>query len=177
VRAIVLPWGVIDLTDTGMTLKVLQFLALVLTALALVPAGAHFFELPNKIGLPQDQYFIVQGIYRGWALFGFVLFPALAAALALTIAQRHRHAAYRLALAAFLCIAANVAIFFAFTYPTNVATSNWTVVPANWQELRTRWEVSHAVNAVFMFAALCLLHLSTLSTSAGEARGHAPTRP
>jgi hypothetical protein len=40
----------------------------VLTALALVPAGAHLFELPNKIGLSQDRYFIVQSIYRGWAL-------------------------------------------------------------------------------------------------------------
>ena len=36
----------------------------ILTALALVPAGAHLFELPNKIGLAQDQYFIVQSIYR-----------------------------------------------------------------------------------------------------------------
>jgi hypothetical protein len=35
-------------------------LALVLTALALVPAGAHLFALPNKIGLAQEQYFIVQ---------------------------------------------------------------------------------------------------------------------
>ena len=52
-----------------------------LTALALVPAGAHLFELPNKIGLDQEPYFIVQGIYRGWALFGIVLFGALAANL------------------------------------------------------------------------------------------------
>jgi hypothetical protein len=39
-----------------------------LTALAVVPAGAHFFELPNKIRLSQEQYFTEQGIYRGWAL-------------------------------------------------------------------------------------------------------------
>jgi hypothetical protein len=147
-----------------MTLKVLQFLALVLTALALIPAGAHFFELPNKIGLPQDQYFIVQNIYRGWALFGLVLFPALGAALALTIALRHHRAAYWLALAGFLCIAATLVIFFTWTYPANVATSNWTVVPANWETLRTRWEYAHAANAVLTFIALCLLTLSLLAT-------------
>jgi hypothetical protein len=147
-----------------MTLKVLQFLALVLTALALIPAGAHFFELPNKIGLPQDQYFIVQNIYRGWALFGLVLFPALGAALALTIALRHHRAAYWLALAGFLCIAATLVIFFTWTYPANVATSNWTVVPANWEALRTRWEYAHAANAVLTFIALCLLTLSLLAT-------------
>jgi len=31
-----------------MELRVVQFLAAVLTALAIVPAGAHLFELPNK---------------------------------------------------------------------------------------------------------------------------------
>jgi hypothetical protein len=36
-----------------MGLKVTQFLALLLTALALVPTGAHLFELPNKIGLSE----------------------------------------------------------------------------------------------------------------------------
>jgi hypothetical protein len=59
-----------------MALKVVQFFAVILTALALVPAGAHFFELPNKIELAQDHYFIVQNIYRGWALFGIVVVPA-----------------------------------------------------------------------------------------------------
>ena len=66
-----------------MGLRSVQFLAVILTALALVPAGAHLFELPNKIGLEQESYFIVQNIYRGWALFGIVLFGALAANLAL----------------------------------------------------------------------------------------------
>ena len=37
-----------------MRLKIVQAIAVVLTGLALVPAGAHLFELPNKIGLPQD---------------------------------------------------------------------------------------------------------------------------
>lgn len=147
-----------------MTLKALQFLALVLTALALVPAGAHLFELPNKIGLAQDQYFIVQGIYRGWALFAFVLFPALGATLAVTIALRHHGSAHWLALAGFLCIAATLVIFFIWTYPANIATNNWTIVPANWQALRLRWEYAHAVNAVLTFIALCLLTLSTLTT-------------
>jgi len=38
-----------------MNLRVVQFLAVVLTALAFVPPGAHLFELPNKSGLPQDS--------------------------------------------------------------------------------------------------------------------------
>lgn len=48
-------------------MRVAQFFALVLTAPAMVPAGAHLFALPNKIGLNEASYFIAQGLYRGWA--------------------------------------------------------------------------------------------------------------
>jgi hypothetical protein len=144
--------------------RVAQFLAIVFTALALVPAGAHLFELPNKIGLAEDAYFVVQNIYRGWALFGIVLFGALAANLALAIMVRRQRAPFWLALAGFLLVAATLAIFFTWTYPANQATSNWTVVPANWQELRTQWEYAHAANAVLTFLALCSVTLSALLT-------------
>jgi hypothetical protein len=147
-----------------MGLRTAQFLAIVLTALALVPAGAHFFELPNKIGLAQDAYFVVQSIYRGWALFGIVLFGALAANLALTLMVRRRRGAFWLALAAFLLVAATLVVFFTWTYPANQATNNWTQVPANWEELRLQWEYAHAANAVLTFIALCAVTLSTLLT-------------
>ena len=107
-----------------MSLRIAQFLAIVLTALALVPAGAHFFELANKIGLAQEPYFVVQSIYRGWALFGIVLFGALAANLALSLMVRRRRAAFWLALLAFLLMAATLVVFFTWTYPANQATSN-----------------------------------------------------
>jgi hypothetical protein len=144
--------------------RVAQFLAVMLTALALVPAGAHLFELPNKIGLAEDAYFVVQSIYRGWALFGIVLFGALAANLALAIMVRRQRAPFWLALAAFLLVAATLVIFFTWTYPANQATSDWTVVPANWQELRVQWEYAHAANAALTFLALCALTWSVLLT-------------
>jgi hypothetical protein len=147
-----------------MGLRTAQFLAIVLTALALVPAGAHLAELPNKIGLDQEAYFIVQSIYRGWALFGIALFGALAANLAAAIVARRQRAPFWLALSAFLLVAATLVIFFTWTYPTNQATSNWTVVPQNWQELRRQWEYAHATNAVLTFLALCAITLSVLLT-------------
>ena len=147
-----------------MSLRIVQFLAVVLTALSLVPAGAHLFELPNKIGLAQDEYFIVQSIYRGWALFGIVLFGALAANLALAIMVRRQRTSFWPAFVAFLLVAATLVIFFTWTYPANQATSNWTVAPANWQELRMQWEYAHATNAVLTFLALCALTWSVLLT-------------
>src|SRR6266550_2992731 len=38
-------------------------------------------------------------------------------------------------------------VFLVFTFPANRQTANWTVLPENWQELRRRWEYSHAVGA------------------------------
>jgi hypothetical protein len=135
----------------------LRFAAVILVALCLVPAGTHFFEMPNKMGLSQDSYFTVQAIYRGWSLFGFALFGALGATLALTAASWWHDRPFALPLFAFACIAATLAIFFAFTYPANIATANWTEQPENWQALRTQWEYAHASNAVITFAALCAL--------------------
>ncbi|MGH6916215.1 MAG: DUF1772 domain-containing protein [Geminicoccaceae bacterium] len=146
-----------------MAVRVLQFCAIVLTALALVPAGAHFFELPNKIGLDQQAYFTVQGIYRGWALFGFALFGALFANLALTLLLALGRRPYVLPLLAFLLVGATLAIFFIWTYPANQATSNWTLPTANWATLRMHWEYAHAVNAVLTFIALCLLTWSAVT--------------
>jgi hypothetical protein len=143
-------------------LRLTQFFAIVLTALALVPAGAHLAELPNKIGLDQEAYFIVQNIYRGWALFGIVLFGALAANLVLAIMVHRQRTPFWLALAGFLLVAATLIIFFIWTYPANQATSNWTVVPADWQQLRTIWEYAHATNAVLTFLALCAVTWSVL---------------
>jgi hypothetical protein len=41
-----------------------RFLALLFVALALAPSAAHLLELPNKIDLAREQYFVVQQIYR-----------------------------------------------------------------------------------------------------------------
>ena len=127
-----------------MPLKVVQFIAVVFTALALVPSGAHFFALPNKIGLAQDQYFIVQSIHRGWSLFGIALFGALIANFALALMLRGRGMPFAFALSAFFCIALTLVVFFIWTYAANQATDNWTTMPANWEQLRRQWEYSHA---------------------------------
>jgi hypothetical protein len=143
-------------------LKIVQFLALAFTALALVPSGAHLFEFPGKSSLGAEQYFIVQSIYRGWDLFGIALFGALIANLALALLLRGRGAAFALALFGFFSIALTLVIFFIWTYPANQATNNWTMIPNDWQQLRRQWEYSHAANAVITFAAFCSVALSSL---------------
>jgi hypothetical protein len=145
-------------------MKCLQFLALVLTALALVPTGAHLLELPNKIELSEGDYFAVQSIYRGWAMLGIVIIGAVLANLVLAIFLRGQGLAFACAVIAFLCVAVTLVIFFAFAFPANQATSNWTEVPANWQHVRWKWEASHAANGALTFIGFCALAMSVLLT-------------
>src|SRR5436190_13214874 len=92
-----------------MALRLIQFLAIILTALALVPSGAHLAALPNKMAMAQETYFIAQQIYAGWALFGIVLFGALAANLAHALLLLKLGRLFGCALASFLLIAVNLA--------------------------------------------------------------------
>lgn len=155
-----------------MLLKCVQLLALATTALALVPAGAHLFALPNKLDLGQEAYFAVQGIYRGWALFGIVLLAALASNLALAVLTRRRARTFALAAGACLAILAILAIFFVWVFPANQATANWTAVPAGWQALRAQWEYGHAVNAILTFLAFCAVALAVVLDAPPGRRVH-----
>jgi predicted small integral membrane protein len=145
-----------------MTPRVPQFIAIILTALALVPAGAHVLELPNKIGLGRDDYMVVQQIYRGWAFAGIILIGALISNGFVAVLMRHRKAPAMCAAAAALLIGTGLAIFFTWTFPANQATANWTVAPADWSVLRRQWESAHAANAAATFLALCCAVLAAL---------------
>lgn len=147
-----------------MALRIIQFFAIVLTALALVPAGAHLFELTNKINLTAEQYFVVQGIYRGWNLFAFVLIPAVIVNFLLALMLRARPFASAMAFLAGACMVATLAIFFIWVEPANRATDYWMTIPANWQSLRQQWEYGHAANAVVTFVAFCSVTLATLAS-------------
>jgi Domain of unknown function (DUF1772) len=140
----------------------LYFLSLLFSGLALVPAMAHLLELPHKIRLSPEDYLTVQQIYRGWALLGAVVIVALLSTAALTVTIRRERAAFVFALLGCLCIALTQVVFWAYTFPVNRATRDWTVLPDDWAGLRRRWEYSHAASAVLNLIALASLILSVL---------------
>lgn len=146
-----------------MAVKIFQFLSIVLAALCLVPSGAHLLELPNKIGLETETYRTVRQLYQGWALSGIVLVGAIASTALLAYLSQPQGAPALLALAAFAFLVATLVSFFVFILPVNQATENWTVLPANWTELRPRWEYAHAANAGLNFFALVCVVLSALT--------------
>lgn len=143
-------------------MTLLKLLTVLLTALAFAPGAAHLFELPAKIGMDREAYFTVQRIYAGWALFGVALFGALLANLALFFlaSRAGEPVSGRWGLAAAGLIALSLAVFFIRVFPTNQASSNWTMAPENWDALRRQWEYGHAANAVILFAALAAATLA-----------------
>ncbi|MGE0232654.1 MAG: hypothetical protein AB7S46_12805, partial [Flavobacteriaceae bacterium] len=76
------------------------FVALLSAALAMGGALAHLLELPNKIGLAREEYFIVQKAYRGWNLLAFLLLVELASMVALAVLSRHAPLVRRFAIGA-----------------------------------------------------------------------------
>lgn len=152
-----------DIESSAQTARnVAFFIALMATAVALGGALAHALELPNKIGLPREHYLIVQRIYDGWNQLAYVLAMQLAALLTLIwLYWRDTRVARFVVLALVALIAAQI-VFWMFTYPANVATGQWTVLPENWQQLRTQWEYSHLAGALFQILAMAALIIAVL---------------
>jgi len=140
-----------------------RLLAVISVAFCLIPAGAHFFELANKMSLSTADYMTTQKIYAGWSFFGIAIIAAIIFTLTYTLMVRAKRTAFLLSLTALLCLGATQMIFWRFTYPMNVATNNWTITPQDFEAVRRQWEYSHAVNAVLTFVALVAITFSTLT--------------
>jgi hypothetical protein len=138
------------------------FVALLSTTLALGGALAHLFELPNKLPLPLDRYFIVQQIYRGWWQFAYVVVIQLLSIVGVIALSGGEPRVRRPAVVALLCLLAAQAVFWIWTQPANAATDNWTIRPANADALRHQWEYSHAAGAIFQLLAICSLFVAAL---------------
>lgn len=143
--------------------RLLQFSAVVLTGLALVPAGAHFLAMPHKMALAMDQYFLVQTIHRGWAMSGVVLVGAILANGTLAAGLLRARRPFGLTLASAALLAVTLALSFALIQPADAVTDNWTAIPPNWVELRAHWEYGHALNAVLTFLAFCATTLGAVT--------------
>ena len=141
----------------------LRVFALALMALILIPSGAHLFELAAKIGLDRESYFTVQGVYAGWSLFSVPIIAAILVNMLLYFMERRDHpATAHWALIGAALTVMSLGIFFAWVFPANQATANWTIRPDEWEVLRRNWEYGHAANAIlvgcaFLSTALALV--------------------
>src|SRR6516162_10514942 len=146
----------------SMAFESVRLLAVISVALCLIPAGAHFFELANKMSLSTADYMTTQKIYAGWTSYGVAIIAAIVFTLTHTLMVRAKRTAFLLSLTALLCLGATQVIFWTFTYPMNVATNNWTITSQDFEAAQQQWEYSHAVNAVLTFVAFVTITLSAL---------------
>ena len=131
---------------------------------------AHLYELPHKIHLSSEDYLTVQQIYRGWALLGVVILGAVLSTAAHLTVLHLRRQPWLLAAVGLACLITGQAVFWAFTFPANQETSNWTMLPNNWTHLRAQWEYSHAAGALLNLSAFLALLFGA------SRRGDAPSK-
>jgi len=139
------------------------FVALFATALTMGGALAHLLELPAKIRMPAEEYLVVQQLYFGWYRLAYLIGVQVFSIVLSAFLVRHDARALRPMLIALGCVLAAQAVFWTLTYPANVATANWTMLPDDWEPLRSRWEYSHALGALFQTAAMASLIVAALT--------------
>ncbi|HET8750738.1 MAG TPA: DUF1772 domain-containing protein [Sphingomicrobium sp.] len=144
-------------------IRAVQFIAIALTALAMVPSAAHLMEFANKAKLDAPSYMIVQHIYSGWAFAGVAVIGSIAANLWLAVRSRSQRPPFLLASAAFVLMLGTLISFFVWIYPANVATAQWTDAPADLPPLRAAWESTHAVNGALAILAFIAVVAASLS--------------
>jgi len=134
---------------------------LIIAFIATTAPIAHALEMISKLTLDGPLWLGVQRhLYRGWGeVFGpveIIAFLSTLALLLLTWRDRSRRHAY---LIAAMCYAVMLADFFAFNRPVNEVLSSWTpaTLPADWSNYRVRWEIGHALTALFSVIAFATL--------------------
>ncbi len=150
--------------------NLLRFITILFVVIALSALMAHLLELPNKMNLSKDNYQTVQQIYRGWSWLGIFELGAILLTIIWVIIERGNKKIFPLLLTALFFFIVSIVTFFIFTFPTNIATENWTQLPLEWQVLRKNWEYSHASRAILNLIGFSLLIVALLKERNGVNR-------
>ncbi len=139
--------------------RILRRIALAIAMLTVLAPAAHVFEMPNKLLLDGPLWLAVQQhLYRGWGpLIGAPTeIAGLLVNLALLAKKSEHPAARRYSGLALCAYAGMLAVFFIFNARVNAAVAGWNAfsLPPDWTAYRWRWEIGHALAAMFSLTAL-----------------------
>jgi hypothetical protein len=170
-----------------MIFSTLQVLTIILITIALALALAHALELPGKMRLSRDAYFVVQPIYYP----GFTIGGGIGEGggtlltILLLIFTPLGTGSFWLTAVALLGLIGMQAAYWVFTHPVNrvwlkgeklgVFSSGFFSFASkrqkarreglsepDWTELRDRWEYSHVIRAGFAFVSFVAIVLALL---------------
>ena len=150
-----------------MPLKLFRFATILLVALLCGLAFAHVLEFPAKMQYDAALYITLQkSLYVQWGPpnMGGVIEPFAIAAtglLAFFVRKSKRGLWFCLG-ALFALLLAFPIVFFWLVAPANAGFLAATLpsIPPNWTDLRSNWEMGHAIRFALQFAALSSLVLS-----------------
>jgi hypothetical protein len=159
-------------------LALVQFISVLLVAVAMAMALAHALEYPGKLRLSKDAYIATQPIYYpGFTIGGAVgEFGGILVTLALLLLTPFG-LDFFLVLGAVVGLIAMQAVYWTMTHPVNSFWLKDTRLsgagtgffgsdplrsknenrPAEWTDLRDQWEYSHVVRAALGLASLAFL--------------------
>ncbi|MBI4274535.1 MAG: hypothetical protein HY659_07530 [Rhizobiales bacterium] len=144
-----------------MSLKLWQFIAIILAALTAGMGFRHLMDLPARIMWDQSRWLenIVTGGHN--RMFGTVGASIVVATCVVMpyLAYRLRHhdrAASRLTAVSAACFILALTLWWAFVVPVNIEMDNWIAgpFPANWMSWRVQWEVMHALTTLIQMIGL-----------------------
>jgi len=153
-----------------MWLRTLRFVAVMLAAITLAMGICHLMQLPARMAW--DQYLWVGSTVQGglYGLFGSV--GAIIGIVAIIVlflhayfVREHGRPGFSFALAAAILFASAFALWWVLVYPANVELATWVngPVPADWTEVRSRWECGHAIISLVELVGFAALVWSVLA--------------
>lgn len=159
-----------------MTLRIVRFVTLILTALTMGSAYCHALELPAKMGYNGSLYTTInQSLYWGFGHIGGPIegVTVFIAAPVLTFLVRKRRPTFKWTLAGTVCLVLAFIVFLIFTEPMNREIFQWTAesLPADWTRVRNQWEYSHVARFILYLLGFCALLVSLLIETPAEHSG------
>jgi hypothetical protein len=167
-------------------LAAMQILTVILVAFAMAPALAHALELPGKMRLAKQEYFVTQRIYYpGFTIGGGIgEVGGFISTAVLVFLTPSGSVPFYLTLAALVGLIAMQAVYWIAVHPVNrvwLESALQSKTPnrfgfsffsfgrrrdrtaaqaPEWTDLRDRWEYSHVVRAMFATLSFILLVVS-----------------
>jgi len=144
-------------------LAIWQFISILLTALVTGVFWGTWLGLSRSMALLTPETFLTVGhtMIGNLGTIMAILMPAaiLSVVVVLYLLYRARSGALYLTLAGFVCFVIALLITLIVEVPIDNLIAGWTVasLPANWQQLRDRWELFHAIRSWVSVLGLALL--------------------
>ncbi len=134
-----------------------QLTAIALTAVALMAAGPHVFDVSANLSLEQQDYVTLQSAHHTWALFAGALLLATTAIgfHAYLVRANSRSLGWSIAALVLICLAQFM--FWAVAFPVDAETGGWTAAPVDFDSARRHWEYALASSGALSFGGLLAL--------------------